>query len=230
MAQQQESMAQLQESMAQQQELKGQLSRERYDALMHQIKTNVEYELKLILIELLPMDQKLRFFINKYYLDKAKLMENFENFKIFYKAAVGSDVNMNSLESIGDLQELVAGLRELRKCANSSTHATMMFHDKEADFDIGRLHCFQDSWEDSSVSFLQSGGFIMSSKVPLMNQPTLVLWGANDEILEPSTANKFLDILPNAKLTVVEECGHVPHLEKPEVAALEILKFLGDSE
>ena len=91
----------------------------------------------------------------------------------------------------------------------------------------GRLHCFSASWERASISFLKSGGFVVSDKVPRVTQPTLVLWGRNDEILEPSTADKFLEQLPNCRgLRWIEDCGHVPHLEKPAEAAREILAFL----
>ena len=93
---------------------------------------------------------------------------------------------------------------------------------------VGRLHCLVPTWEDSSVSFLKSGGFVMSSKVAQVKQRTLVLWGKNDEILEPSTAEKFRATLPDSKIVIVEKCGHCPHLEQPEVAAEEILNFIGD--
>jgi pimeloyl-ACP methyl ester carboxylesterase len=94
---------------------------------------------------------------------------------------------------------------------------------------IGRLHCLLDTWEDTSVAFLLSGGFIMSEKVAEVNKETLVIWGRNDEILEPSTAFKFQEILPQCKdLRWIEECGHVPHLEKPQETAQAILNFLGD--
>lgn len=106
------------------------------------------------------------------------------------------------------------------------------YHDKKlATLDamrVGRLHCLTDSWEDASVSFLKSGGFIVSDKVARVAQATLVLWGRQDEILEPSTALRFENCLPRGQLEWVEDCGHVPHLEQPAVTASAILKFLGD--
>jgi pimeloyl-ACP methyl ester carboxylesterase len=92
---------------------------------------------------------------------------------------------------------------------------------------IGRLHCLRDGWDDAMVSFMQSGGFAPSSKVPLIESPVLVLWGRQDGILEGNKfANKFVDTLPNARLQWIEECGHVPHLEQPEVTAEAIANFL----
>ena len=63
-----------------------------------------------------------------------------------------------------------------------------------------------------------------------MKQKCLVLWGRNDEILEPSFALRFQSTLPDNELIWIEDCGHVPHLEKPLETAEEILRFLGDSK
>jgi len=116
----------------------------------------------------------------------------------------------------------------LRMFANYIAYKDKAFATMDAVL-IGRLHCLLDTWEDTSVAFLLSGGFIMSDKVPLVNKETLVIWGRNDEILEPSTAFKFQEILPQCKdLTWIEDCGHVPHLEKPQETAQAILNFLGD--
>ena len=94
---------------------------------------------------------------------------------------------------------------------------------------IGRLHCVQqgDKWNDAMVSFMKSGGFTPSAKVPTIEAPSLVVWGRQDGILDGEEfANKFIETLPNAELTWVEECGHVPHLEQPDVTANIILEFL----
>jgi len=84
----------------------------------------------------------------------------------------------------------------------------------------------QDGWSDALVSFMLSGGFSPSAKVPTIQSPSLILWGRQDTILDIEFAQKFLDTLPSAELRWVEDCGHVPHLEQPEVAAEEIAKFL----
>lgn len=104
------------------------------------------------------------------------------------------------------------------------------------------------------VSFMQSGGFSPSKKVPTISSPSLILWGRQDGILEKEFANKvrtqsfenrvsfsqcltnvslyfkFLDTLPDARLEWIEECGHVPHLEKPEDTAEAISTFLSSTD
>mmetsp|Transcript_69208 Transcript_69208/g.200828 ORF Transcript_69208/g.200828 Transcript_69208/m.200828 type:complete len:399 (+) Transcript_69208:69-1265(+) len=115
----------------------------------------------------------------------------------------------------------------LRNSANQmSYYDKATFATEEAQV-IGRLHCLRDGWTEAMVSFMQSGGFMPSTKIPLINSPSLVLWGRQDGILEGKEyANLFVDTLPNARLQWIEECGHVPHLEQPEVTAEAITNFL----
>lgn len=56
---------------------------------------------------------------------------------------------------------------------------------------------------------------------------TLVLWGRNDQILNPEWANRFPTELPGCKLVFVEECGHLPHLEHADLVAEQLLNFAG---
>ena len=115
-----------------------------------------------------------------------------------------------------------AGVAVLKSVPLRSSANQMSYFDKEtfATDDavvIGRLHCVQqgDKWNDAMVSFMKSGGFKPSAKVPTIEAPSLVLWGRQDGILDGEEfANKFIETLPNAELKWIEECGHVPHLEK----------------
>lgn len=50
-----------------------------------------------------------------------------------------------------------------------------------------------------------------------ITRPTLVLWGANDKIIPAPYGAAFRDLIPNARLEILEKCGHLPHIErKPE--------------
>jgi pimeloyl-ACP methyl ester carboxylesterase len=72
----------------------------------------------------------------------------------------------------------------LRNSANQMSYFDKeTFATEEAQV-IGRLHCLRDGWSDAMVSFMQSGGFSPSSKVPTINSPSLVLWGRQDGILD----------------------------------------------
>jgi len=92
---------------------------------------------------------------------------------------------------------------------------------------VGRLHTHMPGWSDANVAFMRSGGYSISSRIPDVKQPTLVLWGRQDEILEPKYAAQFEAALQNGQLQWIEECGHCGHLEKPTETAARILEFIG---
>jgi pimeloyl-ACP methyl ester carboxylesterase len=44
--------------------------------------------------------------------------------------------------------------------------------------------------------------------------PTLIVWGANDKLIPAQYAAAFGELIPNSRLRVLEQCGHLPHVEK----------------
>ncbi len=73
---------------------------------------------------------------------------------------------------------------------------------------------------------MRGGGYSLSKRIPEVQQPALVLWGRNDEILDPAYAERFEKTLPNARLQWIEEAGHMISLEKPRETANAILSFV----
>lgn len=65
-----------------------------------------------------------------------------------------------------------------------------------------------------------------TSKLKTLNTETLIIWGAQDTWVSVSQGKKFESILPNAKLIVLENTGHVPMEESPEESLNEAIKFL----
>jgi pimeloyl-ACP methyl ester carboxylesterase len=56
--------------------------------------------------------------------------------------------------------------------------------------------------------------------------PTLVLWGAEDKLLPAAYAKVWGERVPDVRVEIIPECGHLPHVEKAAVAAEKILDFL----
>src|SRR5215472_8211143 len=56
--------------------------------------------------------------------------------------------------------------------------------------------------------------------------PALVIWGDDDKIMPPANAALWRERLPDARLVMVDKCGHLPHVEQPAIVAGEILDFL----
>ncbi|MEH1908927.1 alpha/beta fold hydrolase [Nostoc sp.] len=91
----------------------------------------------------------------------------------------------------------------------------------------GALHLQMPSWDQAVIAFTKSGGysafrFEMLSQIV---QPTLILWGDADKILGTGDATKFKRAIPHSTLIWIQDCGHLPHLEQPQITAQHILEF-----
>lgn len=88
------------------------------------------------------------------------------------------------------------------------------------------LHLQCPRWKEALIAFTKSGGYnFLSRKITQISCPTLVIWGRQDRILGIKDANRFHQAIANSQLTWIENCGHVPHLEKPAETAAAILSF-----
>jgi len=46
--------------------------------------------------------------------------------------------------------------------------------------------------------------------------PTLIVWGDHDRIVPPSSAEEFGRLIPDSRVVVFEDTGHVPMIERPD--------------
>lgn len=56
----------------------------------------------------------------------------------------------------------------------------------------------------------------LSSELPNIKVPTLLVWGLNDTITPPMTAHDFNRLIENSKLKFIDRCCHAPMMERPE--------------
>jgi pimeloyl-ACP methyl ester carboxylesterase len=56
--------------------------------------------------------------------------------------------------------------------------------------------------------------------------PTLILWGTDDRIIAPAYAQEFAQCIVGARVQLIENAGHLPHLEQLEITAKAINEFL----
>lgn len=56
--------------------------------------------------------------------------------------------------------------------------------------------------------------------------PVQIIWGRDDAILPLEYAHEFRRLIAGAQIQVLSDCGHLPHLEKPEQTASTILSFI----
>jgi len=48
-----------------------------------------------------------------------------------------------------------------------------------------------------------------------IQQPTLLIWGKNDQVTPPFVAEEFHKLIPNSELHFIDKCGHAPMMEVP---------------
>jgi non-heme chloroperoxidase len=63
-------------------------------------------------------------------------------------------------------------------------------------------------------------------ELPRVRARTLILWGAEDPLLSPATGRTFEDRIPDSRLVVLPDCGHIPMLEAPDELNRELIEFL----
>ena len=86
------------------------------------------------------------------------------------------------------------------------------------------LHLEMPYWNKALIRFTKSGGYgSYKTQLNKIKQQTLILWGEQDKILGIKDAAQFKQAMPQAQLQWIKDCGHVPHLEQPEITAQAIL-------
>ena len=56
--------------------------------------------------------------------------------------------------------------------------------------------------------------------------PTFVVWGADDKVISVEHAPGFADEIPNARLEIFPQCGHLPFVEKADMFVAAFKKFV----
>jgi pimeloyl-ACP methyl ester carboxylesterase len=77
-------------------------------------------------------------------------------------------------------------------------------------------------WE-LTVSSRESG---LAERVSEFDLPILVITGDDDRIVPTEQSLRLAEELPNAKLAIIPQCGHVPHEECPAVFMQAVTDFL----
>jgi len=82
-------------------------------------------------------------------------------------------------------------------------------------------------------SFIESvlrGEDFLDGKVKAIKAPTLALWGKDDGLTPLGMGKAFAEDIQGAQLVVIDNCGHVPQMEKAAEFNAAVLKFLGGAQ
>ena len=68
-------------------------------------------------------------------------------------------------------------------------------------------------------------GWSKHDRIAAIDCPTLVLHGEDDGMVPPENGRQLAAAIPNARLQLISQCGHLPMLEKPQEVADSVLQF-----
>ncbi len=80
--------------------------------------------------------------------------------------------------------------------------------------EIASIHLNIEGWAKSLATFARSGG-VSNTALPLPDQPTKVIWGRNDRILNKTLRDKCKKLILCSH-EELNDCGHLPHLDNPK--------------
>jgi len=64
--------------------------------------------------------------------------------------------------------------------------------------------------------------------VKTIKRPTLIIWGRQDGLVPLAEGERFNKDIAGSKMIVIDQCGHVPNVEKPGEFNAALLKFLAE--
>lgn len=76
--------------------------------------------------------------------------------------------------------------------------------------------------------FLACSLFDVSERLSEIKSPVLILCGEHDRMMPPKFSHSLRDALPNARLSIIADAGHMAQLERPDAVADAIKQFLDD--
>src|SRR5215207_183457 len=79
---------------------------------------------------------------------------------------------------------------------------------------------------NSITQSIMRGEDFLDDAVKTIKHPTLVVWGRQDGLTPLSDGERFNKDIAGSKIVVVDECGHLPNVEKAGEFNAAVLKFL----
>ncbi|MGH2611757.1 MAG: alpha/beta fold hydrolase [Rhabdochlamydiaceae bacterium] len=67
---------------------------------------------------------------------------------------------------------------------------------------------------------------VIGEKLQKITVPTLLVWGKEDRVIPIEHAEQFVSSIRNCEFLKLNDCGHLPHVEKPDIFSESILEFL----
>ena len=74
------------------------------------------------------------------------------------------------------------------------------------------------------------GEDVLDGRMGAIHKPTLIVWGREDKLIPLNFAERFHKEITGSRLEVIDNCGHMPHVECADKFNHALLKFFGDEQ
>ena len=82
----------------------------------------------------------------------------------------------------------------------------------------------------TSTSTSRSASTASTRRLADLERPALFVWGSHDTLIPPGFKRHVAEWLPRAEQIVLEGCGHVPQVERPDQTNGLIRRFLARAD
>jgi pimeloyl-ACP methyl ester carboxylesterase len=91
------------------------------------------------------------------------------------------------------------------------------------------MDAFTASLRSIARSYAVPGERSLWRQATLVQAPSLVVWGARDKVVPAAIAPRTAAVLPDSRLLILPEIGHVAQMEVPDVVARAVVALLEDA-
>src|SRR6266481_5812844 len=139
-------------------------------------------------------------------------------------AALGKNMNARTLSALR-----LASRDDIRYLGPLTFHDKRFYEDVDLAFKQ-RVTAGDGYTIDRVVDSIIRNEDVLDGRLGAIHKPTLIVWGRDDKLIPLSFAERFHKEIANSQLRIIDNCGHMPHVECPDEFTRIVLEFLGDSK
>lgn len=94
---------------------------------------------------------------------------------------------------------------------------------------LSKTHMLHTAPAVLHADFSACNQFDLTHRLSEIHTPALILCGTEDKMMPPKFSQSLHAALPNSQLHIIENAGHMPQLEQPDIVITHLRAFLGET-
>jgi pimeloyl-ACP methyl ester carboxylesterase len=139
-------------------------------------------------------------------------------------AALGKNMNARTLSALR-----LARRDDIRYLGPLTFHDKRFYEDVDLAFKQ-RVTAGDGYTINQLLDSMIRGEDVLDGRLGAIHKPTLIVWGREDKVIPLNFAERFHKEITGSRLEVIDNCGHMPHVECADKFNRALLKFFGDEQ